>query len=243
VVRRIDFPKVDKPPFSLAESYQNSPRRSHLARAGDDTLPRCEQSYFLALRYRTLTVVSLSIADRNRGSTKQLETSLEEDEEEQEEGEIDSSLNTQPLPLLLQTFGSYLTLTPTFNPQQFLKTLTPYFSPYPISPNQTIFKQNDIPDGLYLIERGSLRATYAYDDRRELIQETMVAGTIAGDLSTLSETPRNCTVVSEGEGMLWKMDGEGLKRLEREDAEVARVFIRVVLKGELSYLTQRRGHS
>lgn len=35
----IDFPKVAKPPFSLAESFSGSPRRSHLARAGDDTLP------------------------------------------------------------------------------------------------------------------------------------------------------------------------------------------------------------
>jgi SulP family sulfate permease len=38
----IDFPKVAKPPFSLAESFQNSPRRTHLARAGGDTLPQSE---------------------------------------------------------------------------------------------------------------------------------------------------------------------------------------------------------
>ena len=36
----IDFPKVDKPPFTLNESFANSPRRSHLAKAGGDTLPR-----------------------------------------------------------------------------------------------------------------------------------------------------------------------------------------------------------
>jgi len=47
VIRRIDFPKVAKPPFSLAESFQNSPRRSHLAKAGDDTLPNGELFYFL----------------------------------------------------------------------------------------------------------------------------------------------------------------------------------------------------
>jgi len=38
-VKTIDFPKVAKPPFTLAESFANSPRRSHLAKAGGDTLP------------------------------------------------------------------------------------------------------------------------------------------------------------------------------------------------------------
>ena len=38
--KRIDFPKVSEPPFSLAESFQNSPRRTHLAKVGGDTLPK-----------------------------------------------------------------------------------------------------------------------------------------------------------------------------------------------------------
>lgn len=37
--KTIDFPKVAKPPFTLAESFANSPRRTHLAKAGGDTLP------------------------------------------------------------------------------------------------------------------------------------------------------------------------------------------------------------
>jgi len=36
--RSIDLPKINRMPFSLAESFQNSPRRSHLARAGNDNL-------------------------------------------------------------------------------------------------------------------------------------------------------------------------------------------------------------
>ena len=39
---KIDFPKINKVPFSLAESFQNSPRRSHLAKAGGDHLPMSE---------------------------------------------------------------------------------------------------------------------------------------------------------------------------------------------------------
>lgn len=41
-VKVLDFPKVAKPPFSLAESFAQSPRRAHLAKAGGDTLPQRE---------------------------------------------------------------------------------------------------------------------------------------------------------------------------------------------------------
>ena len=61
-----------------------------------------------------------------------------------------------------------------------------------------------------------------------------MAGTIAGDLSTLSGTIRNATVVAERECVLWKMNTEGLERLEREKQAVAQRFIRIVLKGEWS---------
>ena len=40
----IDFPKVDRAPFSLAQSFQNSPRRTHLAKAGGETLPKSESN-------------------------------------------------------------------------------------------------------------------------------------------------------------------------------------------------------
>ena len=60
----------------------------------------------------------------------------------------------------------------------------------------------------------------------------MVAGTIAGDLSTLSGTCRNATTVAERDCVLWKMDLEGLEELEKDHPEVARRFTRIVLKGK-----------
>ncbi|ORY32605.1 sulfate transporter family-domain-containing protein [Naematelia encephala] len=184
----IDFPKVAKPPFSLAESFQNSPRRTHLARAGDSTLP---YSY------------------------------VPPDNESPSKPTFD-----QPLPLLMQTFGAYATPDDI----DFFRKLVPYFKQVIVSANEVLWYQKDPADGLYLIESGSLRATYAYDDHRELVQETMVAGTIAGDLSTLSETERNATVVAERECVLWKLDKDGLAKLEKESADAAWRFIKIVLK-------------
>ena len=60
----------------------------------------------------------------------------------------------------------------------------------------------------------------------------MVAGTIAGDLSTLSDTPRNTTAVAERECVLWKLSRDELGRMEREDPRLAMKLVQVVLKGE-----------
>ncbi|WVQ82197.1 hypothetical protein IAT38_004325 [Cryptococcus sp. DSM 104549] len=187
----IDFPKVAKPPFSLAESFQNSPRRSHLVQAGGAAMPQT------------------SYAPAPEPSSPESEEPVAE-----------------PLPLLQQTIGSYSDDTSS----TFLSALVPFFSKTSIMAGDTLWSQNDLADGLYLIEVGCLRATYAYDEHTSLVQETMVAGTIAGDLSTLSGTRRNCTVVAERDSVLWKLDAEGLGKMEKEVPDVAREFIRIVLK-------------
>jgi sulfate permease, SulP family len=64
------------------------------------------------------------------------------------------------------------------------------------------------------------------------IEESMVPGTLAGELTALSGLPRNATVVVEREAVLWKLTSEGLKELEERESKVAREFTRLVLKGE-----------
>ncbi|ORX36862.1 sulfate transporter family-domain-containing protein [Kockovaella imperatae] len=185
--RTIDFPKVSRAPFTLAESFQNSPRRSHLARAGTDTLPK---------------------------------THIPLPPEEPEPA-------AQPLPLLEQTLGSF---APTDFPLEAYAALVPYFHQVTLSTGQTLWKQHESPDGLYLIESGALRATYAYADHGRYVIETMVAGTIAGDLSTLSDTRRNATVVAERECVLWMLSKDELEKMEKDDPVLAMKLIQVVLR-------------
>ncbi|KLT44231.1 hypothetical protein CC85DRAFT_283747 [Cutaneotrichosporon oleaginosum] len=181
--RSIDLPKVQRMPFTLAESFQNSPRRTLLARAGDDTLP----------------VYVPDVEDPPRPPA-------------------------QPLGILLQTIGSY-----TDAPESFFTQFAPYFARVAAPAGTTLWRQGEAADGLYLIESGSLRATYEYnaDDR---VLETMVAGTVAGDLSTLSETHRNATVVAERDAVLWKLAPHALAKMEKDQPEAAAMFVKIVLK-------------
>ena len=94
-----------------------------------------------------------------------------------------------------------------------------------------LWEQNDPPDGLYIVQSGILRATYRFADPTPPMVESMVPGTIAGELSTLSGLERNATCVVERAAVLWKLSSDNLARLQEEEPELARAFTRLVLKG------------
>lgn len=95
-----------------------------------------------------------------------------------------------------------------------------------------LWVQNDPPDGLYILEAGILRASYQFSDHTPMIEESMVPGTLAGELSALSSLPRNATVVVERDATLWKMSMGNLARLDVERPELSRAFLGLILKGD-----------
>jgi sulfate permease, SulP family len=95
-----------------------------------------------------------------------------------------------------------------------------------------LFQTGDAPDALYLIQEGVLRASYRFNENTPPIEESMVPGTIAGELSALSGEPRNATVVVERQAILWKLSVENLSRLLPEHPDLGRAFTKLVLKGD-----------
>lgn len=108
-----------------------------------------------------------------------------------------------------------------------------YFERLSFPTGTVLWHQGDPPNGLYVIESGVLRASYTFVNPTQQFQESMVAGTLAGELSALAEAPRNATVtVEHGPAVMWKLNGENLRRLQNEEPELARIFIQLVLKGK-----------
>ncbi|KAK7028327.1 sulfate transporter family protein [Favolaschia claudopus] len=93
-----------------------------------------------------------------------------------------------------------------------------------------LWKQDDPADGLYIVESGLLRASYRFSNHSEAIVESMVPGTLAGELSALSNLPRNASVIVERPAVLWKLSLESLRRLEEQKPVLARRFTQLVLK-------------
>ncbi|KAJ9102047.1 hypothetical protein QFC19_004975 [Naganishia cerealis] len=209
----VDFPKVAKPPFAMSDAFHGSPRRSHVTAAGVSNLP----DGGVPSSANHLAPVS---GEHKLGSSKA---------HHGHSGGGSSLTLKQPLPILLQTFSEYFD-DPSQNPHDFFYHIVPYLAPVHAKAGETIWERDEMADALYLIESGCLRATYEYEDHCELIQETMVAGTVAGELTMLSASKRNATVVAERDSKLWKLDQQGLEKMEKERPEIARRFIKIVLK-------------
>lgn len=117
-----------------------------------------------------------------------------------------------------------------------LGAITLYLERIPVPVGHVLWTQGAQADGLYIIQSGLLKASYKFENAAQDFEETMVAGTVAGELSTIADTRRNCTVVVEQAGVLWKMGRENLHRLQLEQPELARVFVQFALKGACGFV-------
>lgn len=115
-----------------------------------------------------------------------------------------------------------------------LSAIIKYFSKITVPAGHVLWKQGDSPDGLYIIESGVLRAIYEFANPTQQFEESMVPGTVAGELSALSNSPRNATCIVEHHATLWKMSMQDLDRLRREEPHMSALFTQLVLKGALA---------
>jgi sulfate permease, SulP family len=138
---------------------------------------------------------------------------------------LPNDTDAEPFPTLVRAFSSFGDVD--FN--QF-RPLLPYLQRMSVPKGFVLWRQGDPSDGLYVIESGVLRATYQFAEYTESIEESMVPGTLAGELSALSNLPRNATAIAERPSVLWKLSIENLRRLETVEPLVARTFTHMVLK-------------
>lgn len=99
-----------------------------------------------------------------------------------------------------------------------------------VTEGTVLWQQGETSDGLYVVESGVLRAVYNFADRTDVLEESMVGGTLAGELSALANLPRNATVSVEKDAVLWKLSVDTLRKLEVEHPDLARTFVHLVLK-------------
>lgn len=112
-----------------------------------------------------------------------------------------------------------------------LRPLVSYLERVSVPEGHILWSQGDTPDGLYLIESGVLRASYRFADHAPSIEESMIPGTLAGELSAMSNLPRNATAVVERPAVLWKLTTQNMRRLESEEPALSRLFMHLILKG------------
>jgi len=104
----------------------------------------------------------------------------------------------------------------------------PYFERRELEKGRVLYSRGDEPDGFYLLQSGILRADYDLDQGS--YSESIVAGTTCGELPFFSETSRTSTVVAERECVAWLLTPERWRVMQRENPDVARELLKVILK-------------
>ena len=108
--------------------------------------------------------------------------------------------------------------------------MLPYFKRVEVPEGQLLWRCGDPPDGLYVIAAGVIRATYIWDSTNS-ISESMVAGTLAGELTGLAGMPRNADTAAEKASVLWKLSNEDWALFKKDQPTLAHRFVELVLKG------------
>ncbi|KAF8197043.1 sulfate transporter family-domain-containing protein [Pholiota molesta] len=134
-------------------------------------------------------------------------------------------INLEPLNTLAKAFSSYGNIDTLF-----FQPISNYLERISVAEGHILWNSGDPADGLYIIESGVLRAVYQFANPTQHFEESMVAGALAGEMSALSDSPRNATVVAEAPSVLWKLSNQNIQRLQTEEPELSRVFMQLVLK-------------
>lgn len=134
---------------------------------------------------------------------------------------------SEPSNTLSKAFSS----DPEFDKEHF-RPLARYLERVSMPEGLTLWTQGEESNALYIIESGVLRASYQFAEHIPCTEESMVAGTLAGELSGLSGLERNATVVVERQAVLWKLSRENLVKLGKENPGLAHAFTRLVMRCE-----------
>jgi SulP family sulfate permease len=84
-----------------------------------------------------------------------------------------------------------------------------------------------------LIEKGILRAAYTFASAPpavHVVHESMLPGTVSGELTFLSAGKRNATVSAERDSVLWRLTKERWRALELDEPDAARETTKILIR-------------
>ncbi|TIB85653.1 hypothetical protein E3Q06_01840 [Wallemia mellicola] len=226
----VDFPQKHKLAFRLSGSMSTSPRNNLLQDAATST-EAIHQGHLhtrneaLSATYPNTTFRNVFEDEDCEGDETPRVASYADNLNNASVEQNHANQHPQPLSLIIGTFKTY-----TDAHIDFYRQLAPYFSPLRLAPGDLLWRQHEESNGFYLIESGILKASYMFDGHNSPVDETMLTGTVAGEISGVSGSKRNCTVVAETETMLWHLSHVSLQRLEQNRPEIQREMVRILLK-------------
>lgn len=116
----------------------------------------------------------------------------------------------------------------TFTEQQ-LERFAQFMKAEKVRQWETVVKQGDMSDGMYLILDGELRVRISVRGAEKILV-TLGVGDFFGDIALFDRGPRSADVVANVDSVLLKVSSDGFDRLCKEAPEIATPFLMAVGK-------------
>ncbi|GBC04792.1 hypothetical protein RclHR1_05880005 [Rhizophagus clarus] len=114
--------------------------------------------------------------------------------------------------------------------ESFFDRLGPYFHKIEVPSGAILWRQDAEPDCLYLVERGILKATWrAMEGDQARPVESILPGTMAGELGFFANKRREATLIAEVDCVLWQMRRTDYNLLLVNEPKTANEFMRLAL--------------
>jgi len=133
----------------------------------------------------------------------------------------------RPYSVLSSTLGPYMDHSQC---DYFFRILVPEMKELFLKKDTVLWELGDTPDALYFIESGMLKARYIFSQGDNEVYEAMLAGTVAGELTFLSQQKRNAHVFAEIDTYVWRLDKAALDNIEKRDARAYGMLIQLLLR-------------
>ncbi|KAJ1921736.1 hypothetical protein H4219_000469 [Mycoemilia scoparia] len=131
-----------------------------------------------------------------------------------------------PLPLLIQAFQDVM--TDEFADDLFY--IAPYFVKKTMPTNTYLWHKFDTSTGLYIVESGLLRVlNEASNSPDQVVVESILPGTIIGELTLFTNRQQACSVVTEGQVVLWELTKAAYEELCAKNPKRGLGFTRLAL--------------
>lgn len=189
-----------KPTIELDDTVQDSPRYQHLHEAAKRVTKDIQ-------------------AHIKTGSAHKL---LMHDEPHDDHAPL-----TALLPVLASTLGPYMEHD---DDDSIFQLLSEELEEVSIPKDTIVWDAGERPDALYFIESGILVARYVFSQNEYEINEAMLAGTIAGELTFLAKQPRNTTVTAEMDTKVWRLDEHSMTKIAQKDTQAYSKLVQLLLR-------------
>jgi SulP family sulfate permease len=117
-----------------------------------------------------------------------------------------------------------------FHDQEHITHLMEYLEELEVPAGSILFRKGDPSETLYFVESGQVSAILELPDGHKKRLRTMGAGTVFGEMGFYRGVPRSASVVADLPSRLYCLTKASLKKMEKEDPQLAAAFQQFIIR-------------